>query len=170
MSIPADTESFINRWREKRNGYDLESPEGCFDRFFTSFVLYNYLYDLINLREKFGIEKDNEKAAKIPRKFIGAQNLFEDELLRKESKELVRLIETKTFYIREAAWDAPRVEKLKSPDPEQWSKGLLEIAYNIRCNTFHGSKRFEEGQILILAPCIRAIERINDILIEKLKA
>jgi len=45
---------------------------------------------------------------------------------------------------------------------------LLEIVYQIRCNTFHGQKRFEESQRQILDPCIRILERLNDMMITKL--
>ena len=144
--------------------------EDCFDRFFTSYVLYNFLYELVGIREGYEFHGDEEAAIKVVRKFLGAQILFGDEDLQREAKALVELINQRIFYVRDTAWDAERVAKLRTSDPEQWSKGLLEIVYKIRCNTFHGQKRFEPQQCLILQPCIRVLERLNDKLIEKLDA
>jgi nickel-dependent lactate racemase len=168
MPLPPDTHEFIQRWRKKRERYDLKKLEDCFDRFFTSYVLYNFLYELVALREGFEFDGDQEAAVKAARKFLGAEMLFADEVLQRESKVLVGLIEERTFYVRDTVWDAGRVAKLKTRDAEQWSKGLLEIVYRIRCNTFHGQKRFEEHQRQILDPCIRVLERLNDKLIAKL--
>jgi len=170
MPLPSDTREFISRWRKKRDGYDMEKLEDYFDRFFTSYVLYNFLYELVTVQEGYKFDGDQEAAVKAVRKFLGARTLFNDEVLHRESMQLVDLIGKRTFYVRDSVWDEKRVAKLKTQDAEQWSKGLLEVVYKIRCNTFHGQKRFEEGQRQILNPCIGALERLNDRLIEKLDA
>ena len=108
------------------------------------------------------------KAAKAAKKFLGAHAIFADPVIRQNGDKIRTLIEAKTFYIRDKVWDSKKVEKLNSADPEQWVKGLLEIIYGIRCNTFHGQKAFDERQSAILDPCIGVIERLNDILIEKI--
>lgn len=169
MPLPSDTREFIRRWRDKRDSYGLQRLEDCFDRFFTSYVLYNFLYELVAQQEGYALHKDQESAVKAARRFLDAKILFEDEILRKESKRLLDLIEKRTFYIRGFPWDVERIAKLKSNDPEQWSKGLLEVVYGIRNNTFHGQKQFVPRQRLILVPCIRVLEHLNDKLIERLE-
>ena len=47
MDVPEDILDFMRRWRNKSTAYDYTRVEDCFDGFFTAFVLYNFLYDLI---------------------------------------------------------------------------------------------------------------------------
>jgi len=93
MPLPPDTREFVQRWRNKREAYRLEELEDCFDRFFTSYVLYNFLYEWIALREGFRFDGDHEAAVKAVRKFLGAGSLFADPILLQNSTTLVELIE-----------------------------------------------------------------------------
>jgi nickel-dependent lactate racemase len=96
--------------------------------------------------------------------------IFNDRAIKEDAGKITNLISNGTFYIRETAWDSERIEKLDSQDEETWSKGLLEIIYQIRCNTFHGAKSFTDNQKRILIPCIKIVERINGMVIDKIKS
>jgi hypothetical protein len=168
--LPDDTRDFIQRWQSKGRQYTLDKLEDWFDRFFTAYVLYNFLYEFIDDQQEYGIKADRKASAQVARKFLGAQTLFDDNVIHRQSETLVELIESHAFYIRDTVWDAERVKGLKTTDPEQWSESLLGVVYQIRCNTFHGQKRFEPEQRQILKPCIQILERLNEKLIEKLSA
>jgi hypothetical protein len=168
ITIPKDTSVFIQRWKNKGKCYALNCLEHYFDRFFTAFVLYNFLYEEICSNCKLELDKDCEKATKAAKKFLGASAIFADATICQNAKKIQTLIRSKTFYIRNDVWDGERIKKLDSADPEQWVIGLLEIVYRIRCNTFHGQKSFDDGQREILGPCIAVVERLNDMLIEKM--
>ena len=170
IMIPKDTSEFIQRWKHKRRFYPLDRLDHYFDRFFTSFVLYNFLYNEISSRLQPNWNGDEKKATKAAKKLLGAETIFNDRLIRQNGDKICHLVKTKTFYIRDKVWDEQKIKKLTSTDPEQWVKGLLEIVYGIRCNTFHGQKSFEESQKSILGPCIAITERLNDMLIEKMSA
>lgn len=170
MNIPDDMVEFLLRWEAKGRRYNFKNLVDCFDGFFTAFVLYNLLYDLLCAQNEaeYRYRGDEERATNVARKFLGAAAIAEDAGIRTNACAIKRLVESGIFYIRESAWDAARIEKLRSNDPEQWSKGLLEIVYKIRCNTFHGRKSFQESQRDILIPCIKILRRLNDMMIEKL--
>jgi hypothetical protein len=170
MPLPQDTAEFVRRWRDKRTSYGDDRLEDVFDRFFTSYVLYNFLYEWVALRERYTFNGDQKLAVKVVRRFLGSNELFSDAILQRAVGTITSLIRRRTFYIRDTVWDSQRIMKLQTNDPEQWSKGFLEVIYAIRCNTFHGQKRFEEEQRLILKPCIEALERLNDLLINRLEA
>ncbi len=169
ITIPKDTLAFMQRWKRKRQFYPLDRLEHYFDRFFTSFVLYNFLYDEICFRFRLKWKSDEGKATKAAKRLLGAHTIFTDRLIRQSGDRIHDLIKTETFYIRDGVWDKQKIKKLAPRDPEQWVKGLLEIVYAIRCNTFHGKKSFDEGQKKILDPCIAVIERLNDMIIERMQ-
>lgn len=166
IQVPKDTLEFIQRWQRKRRLYKLDRLEHYFDRFFTSFVLYNFLYDTICIRLQLNLDRDKEMATKAAKEHLGANAIFNDPMIRENADKIRVLIESSTFYIRNQVWDAQRIQKLTPRDPELWVEGLLEIMYGIRCNTFHGQKSFEESQKAILDPCIAVVERLSDMIIE----
>lgn len=168
MTVPKDTLEFIQRWKRKGQRYSLDCLEHYFDRFFTAFVLYNFFYETIGSKLQPNWKKDQEKASKVAKRFLGAGRIFADPVIRQNGDKIRSLIEAETFYIRDKTWDAHRIKMLTPTDPEQWVNGLLEIIYGIRCNMFHGQKEFDESQKAILDPCIAVIERLNELFIEKL--
>jgi len=170
IRVYQDTLDFIKRWRRKATCYPLERLDHYFDRFFTAYVLYNFLYVEICSQLHPNWANEQEMAAKAVKKLLGARAIFDDAVIRRNGEEIRTLIESKTFYVRDGVWDKNRIEKLATKDPECWVKGLLEIIYGIRCNTFHGSKNFDDCQKVVLAPCIRVIERLNDMIIKNLRA
>ena len=142
----------------------------CFDRFFTAFVLYNFLYNRICDEDNcnYPYKRDPERATKAVEKFLTASSIMESTVIAENAAAIKSLLESQTFYIRDNIWDRERVLALNTADPALWAIGLLEIVYKIRCNTFHGHKSFEDRQKRILVPCIKIIEELNDMLINNM--
>jgi hypothetical protein len=65
--------------------------------------------------------------------------------------------------------DQRLLRSFRSRDPERRAEAVLKFVYNIRCNTFHGSKNFDRVQIPVLEPCITVLSRLNRLLFDKLK-
>lgn len=170
MIPPSDIIAFMTRWLRKSLGYNLNKLHGCFDAFFSDFVLYNFLYDYICQEDerRFPEEGDKKRAVEVARRFLGSSVIAGDAEIQRSAQELVTLVTKKSFYLRDDMWDAERVARLGTTDPELWSKALMEVLYQIRCNTFHGRKPFHEAQKRVLVPCITILRRVNDLLIEKL--
>ena len=170
MSPPRDIVAFMIRWRKKSKNYNYERLNAFFDGFFTVFVLYNFLYDYICQEDKdrYPESGDRQRSINVARRFLGADVIASDQVIRHNASLLKSLVEEKAFYLRDESWDNTRVAGLDSIDNEEWTKCLLEVLYQIRCNTFHGRKQFQEEQKKILLPSINILGRINDLLIEKL--
>jgi hypothetical protein len=170
MTPPSDIITFISRWRRKSLNYNLERLQGCFDAFFSAFVLYNFLYDYICQEDahRFPEEGDRKRAVEVARRFLSSSAIAEDEVVKRSAQELVDLVNEKSFYIRDDEWDAAQVAGLGTANAERWTEALMEVLYRIRCNTFHGRKLFHESQKRVLMPCITILRRVNDLLIEKL--
>lgn len=159
----------MKRWELNSKSNTLDGVASHFDRFFSAWVLYNYLYEALAESGMGTPRNDTDNATKMVRKLLGADCLYKNPVLQKNAGDLVSLFEGGIFYIREGVWDAERVRKLKCEDPPQWVKGLLEVIYQIRCNIFHGGKEFKEEQVAILKPCIAIIEELNDLIFEKIQ-
>jgi len=73
MGIPTDILDFVLRWRAKGRQYELNKLTDCFDGFFTAFVLYNLLYDLVCVRNEseYSYRGDEERATKVRRSSSG---------------------------------------------------------------------------------------------------
>src|SRR3990172_2104801 len=157
MRIPEEMVQFILRWQGKVRRYDYDQLEHCFDGFFTAFVLYNILYDIIceHNQNQYPQTRDRWRAIEVVPDFLGADSIATDPDIRTNASAIKDLIEL-TFYIRrDVRWDREKINALGSNNSEIWAKGLLEILYQIRCNTFHGHKSYREEQKQILVPCIR---------------
>lgn len=170
MSAPRDIVAFILRWRKKSEKYNYDKLTDCFDGFFSVFVLYNFLYDYIcqEDEDRYPETGDRQRSIQVARRFLGADLIATDQDIRRSADQLKSLVMQEVFYLRGATWDSARVAGLDSTDNEQWVKCLLEVLYQIRCNTFHGRKPFHEKQKRILLPCIAILRRINDLMIDKL--
>src|SRR2546427_9272068 len=127
MPLPSDTRAFVQRWRQKGTEYKFEPLDECFDRFFTAFVLYNCLYNIVTDRERYEFRHDYDKAVKVVPKFLTADDLYRDQVVRREAAKLVSLIEHRTFYVREKVWDDLRISKLRTADSEQWEIGRAHV-------------------------------------------
>ncbi len=169
MHVPQDIIEFSLRWRRKGQQYKYDKLEDYFDGFFTAFVLYNFLYELICDYDPshFPQTGDRQRATEVAIRFLGSEAIASNQRIRTHTLEIKDAVESRNFYVRDTVWDNNRVKSLESRDAGQWAKNMLEIIYQIRCNTFHGSKSFAWEQRTILLPCIRILEAVNDMLIEK---
>jgi len=170
MHVPEDILDFMMRWRRKSDAYDYKRVEDCFDGLFTAFVLYNFLYDLICEYDPVHYPQsgDRQRATEVVLSFLGPETIATNADLRRSADSIRQLVENGTFYLRGDRWDAQRVSGLISPDSHTWASAFLQVLYQIRCNTFHGRKQFRPVQKRILVPSIKALETINDMLMQKI--
>lgn len=167
MPLPSHVSDFVDRWTEKREAYKEKTLNDCFDRFFTSFVIYNFLYGWLSQPESYSKWSDREKATKIPKKYLGADILYKNKELQAAAKQIAGFIAENQFTLKNSDADKKTLEKLKSTNKEQWCVGLMEAVYQVRCNTFHGSKGFEDRQQDLLNPCTLIVEIVSDLIIER---
>jgi hypothetical protein len=170
MHVPEDILEFILRWRRKSTLYNYELLEDCFDGFFTAFVLYNFLYDLIceyNPND-YPQSGDRKRATEAVLSFLGSETIYNEMDLRRSASSIMDVVRDRTFYLRGNVWDEQKMSGLASDDSVTWAKALLKVLYQIRCHTFHGRKSFQSEQKRILVPSIRALEIINDLVIRKI--
>ena len=170
MNVPEDILDFMRRWRNKSTGYDYTRVEDCFDGFFTAFVLYNFLYDLICEYDPAHSPQagDRTRATEVVLSFLGSNAIATNSHLRLSADSIRQLVENGTFYLRGNAWDAEKVSGLASNDSQIWANALLYILYQIRCNIFHGRKSLQPQQKRILVPSITALETLNDMLMHRI--
>lgn len=102
---------------------------------------------------------------------LTSEAILAERTVKNCSDEILNLIQQKQFYVWKEQSDCQSepVKKLSSPNPNEQIDGLLEIIYGVRCNMFHGEKAFDGSQKQILKPCIHVIEKLNDLIIEKIK-
>lgn len=160
----------MRRWRNKSMGYNYTHVADCFDGFFTAFVLYNFLYDLICEYDPTHYPQpgDKKRATEVVLSFLGSNAIATNSHLRRSADSIRQLVENGTFYLRGNVWDAEKVSGLASNDSGIWANALLQILYQIRCNTFHGRKSFQAEQKSILVPSIEVLEALNDMLMDRI--
>ena len=178
--LSQDIQKMYTRWKDKALAYDEKQLADSFDKFFTLFVAYNILYTettkiLVSRGQaklnKYGGVPDAEGATTNIITYLGKTStaLFQDSTIQTAINELKVVIPNK-FYIKDLAWDRKRMDKINSGKFNiTVTKALLELIYGVRCNMFHGNKEFKPIQIEILNPCIKILEKINEILFEQLK-
>jgi len=167
MKYPDHVSKFIDRWNIKRNRYGTATLEDCFDRFFTSYVIYNFLYGWITRSEGYNFKKDYHMATKVPKKYLGEDILFGNQILQQETATIAKLLRSKQFTLKNSKEDEKILEKIESKDPAQWSIAMMQAVYIVRCNTFHGEKGFERNQLNILKPSIVIIENVTSLMLNK---
>ncbi len=161
--------TFYKRWLKKAGEYNTCSLNDCFDKFVTLFILFNFQYNY--LAKEDGIDKtDAYKATKYIKRHLNLKDFCENKIIKEESPKIIELIRDGTFYLKGEKIDAELVKKVSSSNPEEKTKGILEIIYFVRCNLFHGQKSFTEDQKRLLLPCIVILEEINNILFNSIKA
>lgn len=137
---------FCDQWTARANVYGDQSIDHCYDKFFTSFVVFNRLYAEATFelarRGEITLQPnrqlpDKKGATEYTLKTIGTpafQMLYDNSLVA-HAQIIENLIETEQFYI-----------KLSVP------LAVLETIYTIRCNLFHGNKAFQPVQAILLRP------------------
>ena len=181
--------SFCLAWFRKSKRYSLKSIPGCFDRFFTLFVVYNKLYS----HSAIELAKNGQipfHAHSYPPDRLSATEhvlrvLPSDEMIRSihmnphtayALEQLKEILLAGEFNIilsgpdgsPNPLKDRELCDQLQSQAPDDIALGILNTLYHIRCNLFHGHKGFAAAQLRILAPVTRLLESVSTQLYERL--
>lgn len=173
--IQPQKQEFIKRWQSKSQscGDDLA---GSFDRFFSSYVLYNYLYNEIFSFKKPRLTsqqikkqgRDSWKACNGVVEFLGS-SAFADAAIRKQALTLINALDAASLSISDSQSDDQKHRSIILGDESgDWGISLLWVMYKIRCNLFHGEKDFLNKQKATVRACSNLIEMISDQIIQKL--
>jgi hypothetical protein len=183
---------FCESWQQKARTYSGETVEDHFDKFFTLYVVYNRAYaeatfwlarnGQINISRRTSFP-DSEAATSYVLKFVSATRFLTaiegPEQCRNAIAEICRFIDEAQFAIKlDMVYGQPQRDKdlklaqdLRAASANTRAHAVLEFIYAIRCNTFHGHKRFQPVQVDVLRPTIilleKAIETVLEVLNEK---
>jgi hypothetical protein len=160
---------FYNRWTNKANKYNLKEINDVCDKFFTLFVIFNYLYNRANELYAYRYTQDKQKAIKIPSKLLSEQAIVNNITINKNLGTILQLVDDNVFYIVNTDADNRLLNKINGYDLQEKVEALLELVYKIRCNLFHGEKSLDNKQKDILIPCINIFAEINQMMFEKMK-
>ena len=184
--LSPEIERFCTEWLAKAAQYNDDNVEGCYDKFFTLFVVFNRLYAeaTFELARQGQISispnrslPDRKGATEYTFAFIGqtAFDHFFNEHLTAPVDALAMLIEQERFYIKLSILNGdPQRDKdllllrdLRSSGDTR-ALAVLDLVYSVRCNLFHGHKAFQPIQIALLKPTmtilyhmIRALQRAH---------
>lgn len=185
-------DQFYGRWREKANEYNSDDLSNYFDKFFTLFVVYNRIYNVVvailnekgeldTLKQQGKIDKrkiepyDNKAATICVAHFLHGDLQAIIEKNQNQIEEFKNIIRNQRFYI-DLKHGHPQREKdldllrgLESSDNLLIVESLLKILYKIRCNIFHAEKGYNNEQRLILEPANNCIQNLIDRLIIKVR-
>jgi len=183
MPLSHQLRIFPDNWRGKAHAYAVDDLAGAFDRFFTSYVVFNRLYaeatyrlarhGRLNLREPF---PDSRAAQDYVIQFCGAGILTRAWEGSADSAAAINQIAEHLidhrFALklnpmtgdRQPAKDHTLAAALRSRSRNQRAKGVLEALNAIRCNMFHGQKGFEVAQLALLRPAVVLLESTVEIL------
>jgi len=186
--ISQELRGFCERWFQKAQGYQGQSIQECFDRFFTLFIVYNRLYAELTLSwartgriQLRGYSLPDEKAAKkYVHCYLGTNhiwsNLQNNDQCQQAVSTIRNLLENQVFVIKlDRLRGEPRPEEdlkllndLRSDN--KWRKvgALLDIIYSVRCNMFDGHKGFDRVQAEILVPVTILLDKLAVLLYERL--
>jgi hypothetical protein len=191
MTLSAGFNDFYRGWSEKAQRIDLLDLTDYFDKFFTLFVIYNRLYAeaTFYLWRQGAISParsdsfpDSKAAKEYVGTFLGEENIVtaleSDSNTRDALGSLVAILQEGHFAISlrmpdaspQRSRDERLLQNLQSADPVVKTRAVLEFIHCIRCNTFHGSKSYDQVQIEVLLPVVTILTRLNSMLYEKLRS
>lgn len=167
---------FYNSWTDKANQINGDNLPNVYDKYITLYITFNNLYNQIPQElERRGIPipkkiYDSIAATVYVVKYLEANNVL-DELSRNNNdndiNSLITIIDQELFYIklnhgqRQRQEDLQILEKLRSNKSVDKATAILQVAYYVRCNMFHGHKEFIEYQRTLIEPLIGIIATLN---------
>ncbi len=175
-------QQFCTNWLVKAEAYNEGTIEGCCDKFFTLFVVFNRLYaeatfelarrEVVQIAPNRSLP-DRKGATEFTLQFIGQAEF--DNLSGKIDqpvRELIRLIDQGQFYIKlsvpngghQPGADIKLLQALRSRGKTR-ALAVLDAVYSIRCNLFHGHKAFDPVQIELLRPTIHIMQAVIEALL-----
>ena len=176
--IQPQKQEFIKRWQSKSQSCS-DDLAGSFDRFFSSYVLYNFLYNEVYALKKSipttqgkkpsGQEgRDYWKACNGVFEFLGSTS-FDDPAIREQASELIEALDAASLSISDSqSEDLKHRSIILGDESGDWGCSLLWVIYKIRCNLFHGEKDFLARQKETVQSCSILIEFISGQILLKL--
>ncbi len=170
-----------NNWYRRANQIDTGNLSGIFEKFTTLFVIYNNLYNNVEValnERNIAIPNriyDNLLATNLVLKLLGGQRIME--ALAGNSREVAtvaQLIRDEEFYIKLHYGERQRNEdllilgSLESNDSNRKALAILKVIYYVRCNLVHGHKNFVQYQERLLTPLTSILLVLVDLLFEEL--
>ena len=188
MAHSPEFSEFYSRWKEKARVYQSDL-QGSFDRFFTLYVLFNRLYTEATFRlgQRGNVKimnwnrfPDAEAAQEYVVQYVGAATLItglSGDSERSALDSIRNQVCSGPFWVKldmltgspQPNLDRELCQRLNDSNSNTQAVAVLETLYAIRCNMFHGRKGFHSVQQQLLDPLNIILERIIDILYEKLK-
>lgn len=188
--ISQELRGFCERWFQKARGYQGQSIQECFDRFFTLFIVYNRLCAELTLSwartGKIQLPSrsfpDAKAATKYVHSYLGTNhvwsNLQNGDQCQQAVSTIRNLLEDQKFEIKlDRLRGEPRPEEdlkllnnLRSDNKGRKVSALLDIIYSVRCNMFHGHKSFDSVQTEILVPVTILLHKLAVLLYERLSS
>ena len=179
-------------WNEKCKDYKGGSLSDHYDLFFSRFVTYNALYNVIvRTKERTGkLKKDKDRYGNIVErgdrkkaidcmvKELSAersvlQAFFTQPEITLNVKKLEEMLDDEEFGVffdgggHNPEGDKKILRNLKNNKLESRMRGVLTFLYQVRCNLFHGAKGYENTQIQVLKTLNVILEKIVEILFER---
>ena len=174
---------FYNNWTAKVAGIAGQDLSSIYDKYITSFVIYNNLYNQVPDKLIASGQSvpsrifDNKAATILVVQFLGSVNILTRLTENNNDTDIsaiVSLIDQETFYIkikngqRQRNEDLKILADLKSSNLDKKATAVLQVIYYVRCNMFHGQKDFQEYQRLLVEPLINILTTINKQLFDEL--
>lgn len=174
---------FCERWQEKANN---ENPENglnqCFDHFFSSFVIYNCVYNFCFALEyrTQGKNNDHQKAVQSMTSFAEKQAVISGILAQTKNDITIisDVLSMSCLYVYDKTKNGQKKEKELKNNlslqelPENCNKrfeAVLELLYMVRCNMFHGEKDYIPQQQCLLKPLNRILDCLNSTILNVLR-
>lgn len=167
---------FYNNWTLKGTQIVGDDLSHVYDKYITLFITFNNLYNQVpqKLLDR-GMSMpakiyDHKAATNYVVKYLGATNILNEFASNDNDKDialLVDIIDQELFYIklnygqRQRQEDLEILANLRSTNSVDKATAILQVAYYVRCNMFHGHKDFIGYQTLLLEPLINIMATIN---------
>lgn len=176
--INEQSESFFQNEMTAANSHDLSTVDSCINCVRSLEAAFNRLYNEAAKELKRLPNKDHVNATQTTLEYIGTerfQKLYQNKL-EDPVRIICNLIENGDFHITlqsnhertpNRQKDAILLNNLKSNGNKQFL-AILEMNYQIRCNTVHGQKDRAPRQKELLIPLITILHAIIYELHEKL--
>lgn len=189
--ISQELHDFCERWFKKAQGYQGQSIQDCFDKFFTLFIVYNRLYaeltlswartGRIELRGRNPSLPDAKAAKEYVHRYLGTNHIWsnlQNDVCQQAINKIRKLLKNRVFVIKldrlrgepRREEDLKLLEDLRSESQDRKVRALLDIIYSVRCNMFHGHKGFDSVQTEILVPVTILLDKLAVLLYEKLSS
>jgi hypothetical protein len=182
--------NFCNSWIAKANGYENDSLQHVFDKFFTLYVVYNRLYveatfrmsnrQEINIRNRNSFP-DSQAAKSYVIQYLTSNainNAFNaDESCLVALDRFKEIIRNHEFNIKlnmvtgipEREKDLELLAKMDSTNTNGKINAVADFVYSIRCNVFHAQKGYVNNQMNVLNPVNTILSKLIEMLFDKLE-